>query len=212
MSGWLCTRGWLLLVVGTTGVKGGCGLGICGADSPRASEAAAGMRHCPAGGPWLMPAARMGVTGGSSGERPLACAAAGLARSAGSTFGTGATAASAATVTGVLAPAGATSPAELLARTMAGLPGSGAATRGCVFVGLMAGGELAARSPSARDAMASTLQKRFKAKSSAANAPSSVSTAKQLESIRQLKAQQAPPAGPCDIWSAVWLPLSGRTH
>jgi hypothetical protein len=156
MSGWLCTGGWLPLLAGPTGAEGSCGLGICGADSPRASEAAAGMRHCPAGGPWLMPAARMGVTGGSSGERPWDSAAAGLARSAGSTFGAGATAASAATVTGVLAPAGATSPAELLARTMAGLPGSGAPACSCGFVGLMTGGVLAERSPRARVAMAST--------------------------------------------------------
>ena len=149
----------LLPVAGTAGVKGRgvrASVGSCGADSPRASEAAAGMRHCPTGGPWLMPAARMGVTGRGSGERLLDSDAAGLARSAGSTFGAGATAASAATVTGVLAPAGATSPAELLARTMAGLPGSGAPACSCGVVGLMTGGVLAERSPRAKDAMAST--------------------------------------------------------
>ncbi len=83
--------------------------------------------------------------------------AGGLTQPDGSELAAGAAAVSAATTLAALAPVGATSEAELLARTAASLPGGGrAACCGEMAGGLMADGELAERCPNASEAMAST--------------------------------------------------------
>lgn len=168
----------MLVAAVATGSGGRTSAGSGGAETPRASDgaerprarvAAAGMRHAPAGGPWLMPAGRTAMpTAGGGGERLIDVVTGGsVTLPAGSDDAADdATAASEAAAAieaessrqaaaGTPAAPGATmSTAQLLARTAAGCMLACTAAGACR---LTSGGELAERCPSPScDAMAST--------------------------------------------------------